>query len=715
MLLAWIGAFITWMSLDVYQSHYIAGLRTLGDTKTESIVGVPKEGRGDEWSTYIPILKQAYLEGFPEYSNLKPYFEKLNWFIAIPHFNISLIFLPNYLAYWLVPGGDALSFQGFFYNSTFIISVAWLLVNLGVKRRYAMACAFMLLCSQFYQVWWTSNFPILGMSLLPFAVLTSRMRRPYKFVLLAWCMAQMLFGEMYPPFYVSIAVAMVPFVYAARPDLLNKKDLILVVAATALALACYLALNWEFFQAVSHTSYPGQRINTGGGSTVKSLLGVVFPTLPADASGGDLTNLYTLAVGGTILPLLLLSLTPQVKWDKRSMRLTVVVAAVVAFCVIYMLVGISKELAMVTGLYLVPGPRMAIGLSLLIALYSITMISWSVDAFRPLTLLIVAILYLVVSEVSGPGKLLQANFFAIQYYQWIFICLVIAAIACFYCLRSYAFRRDVAITLILCGMAFAHIFIYGSFNPIMHAKDILKPVHSQVINDWLALYKKNGDKPFGLIGSYGHLLRGENLPALEAIHLANVTTKHYKDVFPDLSDSEIDQLFNQFRGIAFANVEKMNASGATVIFPVRPYAVPFTNAVEHDSNVGSVDSLSSEHVTVSASRISSDHFLVRWESSLLSPMPISEYLVLHMSCVAADSWVTRFPVVIAGSPVVPVALRGVAGQIIVQAPTGEAAEKCVSGLRISERPVESNRPVVSARLTTSPDQVLASGPFDANG
>jgi hypothetical protein len=681
--LAAIALFFIWISLGAYQSHYVAALRTMGDTTTKSIVGTPKEGRGDEWATYLPMLKQAYLEGFPVKSPLKPYFERLDWFIAIPHLNLSLIFLPNYILYWVAPGGKALSFQGFYYNAIFLASTTCLLINLGVKKRYAVICAVSVLFSQFYQVWWTSNFPILGASLLPFAIFTSPLRRPLKYGLLAWALAHMLFGEMYPPFYISIAWALAPVVLSVRGDLLNRRDISLAILAAGAAVACYFALNWDFFQLVSHTSYPGSRVNTGGGSSALALLGVLFPTLPADASGGMLENIYTLGVVGTMIPLVFLSMLPTIKWDRRTVRLTLVSSFVGAFFVVYMLFGVPRIIAEATGLYMVPGPRMELGFSLLVVVYSIIMISWNIDGARVAALFFLTICYAIVSILFPPSKFLLDNFFGIQYYSYIFLMLVAAGLL--YSIYRSADDESSRLmpSFVLFGMAIVQIVVYGSFNPIMRAADILRPVDSQLVNDWRALYKKNGDRPFATIGNYGHVLRGENLPALEAIHLANVDPHVYKRIFPNLSMAEIQRFFDQFRGIAFANVGKIDATGPTVVFPVEPHTVPFQNVIAKKVAGEAADTLLSSPAEVNIEASSPGSYIARWQSSLTVPLPIDKVLILHLSCSASMSWTTRFPVVLPGSPVVPVALRGLAGKLTVSAPNSEIASKCVSQMRVT--------------------------------
>lgn len=672
--------FVIWMSLGAYQSHYISGLRTLGDTSTQSIIGSSKEGRGDEWSTYLPILKQAYLEGFPSRSTLEPYFEKLDWFIAIPHKNLSLLFLPNQLAYWIFPGGKALSLQGFYYNALFIFSAAWLLVNLGIRRSIAYAVAITLLFTQFYQLWWTSNFPTLGASLLPFAILTSGLRLRHKSLLLYWAICHMLFGEMYPPFYISLAVALTPFVVAVKPSIAKPRQVLTAIAAAVAALITYVAVNWDFVKAVSGTSYPGHRINVGGGSTLNALAALFFPTLPQHAVGDPDAAMYTLSVAGTFLPLLFLSILPWAKWDRSTVRVTVVTVLAAAVISAYMIFGFPLLLSKLTGFYLVPGPRMAFGISVLIAFYFAFMISKNWDEFRVAPLFVCAVGYAAIAYYVGIDDIYTKNFFGIKFYPYMPIVMLVIGVLIASVIRAKSLSKAVAACLII-GMTLVHVVVFGSFNPIINAKYILDPVDSQITRDWRALWIKNGERPFAVIGNYGHLLRGEDLPALEAIHLASVNESIYGSIFTSLSALQIDQLFNQFRGIAFANTGSLNATGATVVFPIKKFSVPFENVVAFDD--GGSKTLLGGRPNFKLSSTEPGSFVVRWNSYLAQPLAIESPLTLWVKCPVSNSWVTRYPVSIAGRPLVRVALQGIAGEMTVSAQNSQAAEKCLANFRVT--------------------------------
>lgn len=677
-----IAALAIWMSLGAYQSHYISALRTLGDTTTNAYVGSPKDGRGDEWSTYLPMLKQAYNEGFPAVSGLKPYYERLDWFIAIPHANASLVFLPNQLTYWLLPGGKALSFQGFYYNALFLGSFTWFLFNLGIKPRLAFAVAVVVLFSQFYQMWWTSNFPALGASILPFAVFTSSLRSGWKYPLLFWALAHMLFGQMYPPFYISLAVALIPFTLAARPDLINFQKLALAAVAGIAALMAYLLLNWDYVQLVSATTYPGHRISTGGTSSARAIVDLILPTFPLGGAHDNDGDLYELNTAATFLPLLLLTVLPWVRWDKRAIRITIVSTITASVIVYYMLVGFPEILAKVTGFYLVPARRMHFGLSVLVACYSAFMLSNNWDRFRAWPLLIVVSGFAAVSYVAGTDASLQRNFFGVQWYGFALLALVLVG-ALATAVPFFRWKRTSAMTVsVVAGMTVVHIIIFGSFNPVMQAADILRPVDTQVTRDWKALYEKSDGKSFGILGNYGDVLRGEGLAALEAIHLANVNPSIYSGIFPNLTFTDVSKLFNGFRGIAFANIPgtgPADVAAVTLVFPLKPHSVSFA----HSTVVNGSGPAISGGVSAAAYKDGEGFFSVYWESTLTSPLGIDTPLVLSLGCPVRTSWLTRYPVSIVGAPLVDVALQGLAGEVVVPAKTKGDALKCVSTLKVT--------------------------------
>lgn len=672
-----------WLSLGVYQSHYLSALRMLGDASTENIVGTPKEGRGDEWATYLPLLKQDYREGFPARSSLAPYDERLQWFISLPHADLSLLFLPNQAAYWLVPGGTALSFQGLYYNLLLIASLVWLLRNLRVRLSLAVPVAFAVAFSHLYQVWWTSNFPALAACFLPFAVFTSGLKPPWKFLALFWSIGHVLFGQMYPPFYISLAAALVPFVLAVRPDLFTVRTLALAALASAAGLAVYAAVEWDFVKEVMGTTYPGRRFNLGGGSSFSTLMGMLLPTYPAQITPTSAGDFYELSVVGAIFPLMLLGLFPRIRVDHDAVRVSLVFALTALVLVIYARWGFSPLLARLTGFYMMPGRRAQFGLSILVILYAAYMLSRYWNSLAPLSLLLATGGYALVAWFVPMNANVRDAFMDIRFYPYLPVLLVLAGLLISLGWRDRSRRAGVVAMTLASGMALAQVFVFGSFNPLMHAGDIMRPVDSQFVRDWKVLYRMNGDKPLAIVGNYGHVLRGEGLPALQAIHLANVEESRYASLFPYLSPGDIHTGFNQFRGIAFENVAQphIEKTVATAVFPVRPHAVSFA----HDARSGeptAAGNLLHDPPTATVTRDSGNVFTGRWEGVLSNPLDENRRLALQVPCPVVDSWLTRYPLSWAGRPEHTAALQGLAGELKVNAGSEAEAAACIARMTV---------------------------------
>ncbi|HYG07194.1 MAG TPA: hypothetical protein VD865_12430 [Stenotrophomonas sp.] len=695
-LLTGVALVALWLGFQPYQSHYQSALRLLGDTQSQSYFGVPKEGRGDEWSTYLPILKQAYLEGFPAVSPLAPYNEKLKWFIAIPHLDASVLFLPNHLAYWVMPSGMALSFQGFYYYLILLGSAFWLMRNMGVRAVIAACATVALSFSHLYQAWWTSNFAVLATCLLPFAVLTSDLRPIHKWPLLFWSFGSMLFGQMYPPFYFSLALTLGPFVLAVKPGLLSWRTLAWASLCAVAAMAAYLLVNLDYVTAVSNTIYPGHRSSSGGGSTLRMLMAAFFPTFPTHAPPEVPGALYEGAMAGTYFPLLLAAVLPFVRWDKTEIRVTCVVVLVGLVQAFYAVHGFPEWLAKYSGFFIMPGRRAHFGLSVLVLVYSAFMLSRNFDRVRAVPLLLCCAGFAGVGLWSGVSDDISSGFSGIARYPY--FPLFFASIALLFSI--YFGRRDQAARAmahsILVGMAVVHVLVFGSFNPVIRASLIMDPVDSQLIRDWKALLQKNGGQPLSVIGSYGHLLRGENLPAFEAIHLANVDRGKYRELFPMLDDVALTTTFNHFRGIAFANIPVYQVSGLTAIFPVDWHGVAFTHSLSREPR-GERNLLTGEP-TVSVVQ-TPDGTVVYWQASLAHPLPINAPLELALPCVADESWLTRYPL---GGGLVPegVALQGVAGHFRLPGGGEREAAACAAAMAL----------VSSSDVEVADEQALSSLP-----
>lgn len=416
-----VAIFLVWIFFKPYQSHFLSGLRILGDTRTTNYIGKPKEGRGDEWSTYLPLLKQAALEGFPNKSEISPYKEKLNWFIGIPKADKSLFFLPNHASYFVLPNGLALSLQAIYYNLLLIFSLIWLMHNIQVDRGIALSASLMLVFSQFYQVWWTSNFPALAASILPFAILTSNLKSRWKFIASLWAVGHLLFGQIYPPFYISLFIGLTPLLLFIKPQVFQTRQILGVGLGALIAFILFFWYKHEYIQLVSHTEYPGRRFEVGGGSTWQALLNLIFPAWFIQYPGGA-EPVYELSVAGTILPVIFISMLPVVRWSRKTIFVTIGLLIIFAFSVNYAIYAIPAWLSKYSGLSMVPGRRMHIGISVSVFVYCAWVISENKDRFSLLRLIPILIIPIFFINQTPEYKKIAGEFsYSDQYYRFALI------------------------------------------------------------------------------------------------------------------------------------------------------------------------------------------------------------------------------------------------------------------------------------------------------
>lgn len=662
-----------WVSQGYYQSHYLSALRLLGDYKTKNVLGDPKEGRGDEWSTYLPILKQSYLEGFPKKSSLEPYKEEFNWPIAIPKFDISLFFLPNYIVYWILPGSNSLSIQGLYYNILLLFSIFLLLKNLGVKPIVAFTSGLMILFSHFYQVWWTSNVPALGASILPLAIYTSNLSSRIKFPVLFWSICHVLFGQIYPPFYISLAICLLPLLLAVRTDLLCIKNVLFSIATTSLALLVFIFSRWDYISAVSNTSYPGMRFSTGGDVNVRLLLSIILPSFPVSESSLIADSATALSSVGTILPLIFLSQLPFIKWDRFSKRVTIITFAMLAFVTIYMIAGFPAWLSKISLFYLVPGLRMIIGVSLLITFYCAIMISHHWQHLKITSVLFASLIFSLILYSSGPRLDIIKEFYLIKWYWLMPLFFSLLGTFLYYFSSNKIIAKNISIYTVLWGISIFHVISFGSFNPIIKAEHILVPVDTQVTRDIRKLIEFADAKPLSIIGNYGHVLRGEGLPVYNAIHLVNVDKNIYFNHLK-IQEHEWDKQLNLFRGISFGNVESTNYEGATIIFPADIGGLPFVHQIVH---VNADHTSLANEIHISEINLVDTGFRIHWSASLINDQAISKEFNIYIPCEVTQSWLTRYPVSDGSSDLLDYKLAKLAGAINIVAESESAAIGCV--------------------------------------
>src|SRR5690606_10174028 len=124
-----------------------------------------------------------------------------------------------------------------------------------------------------------------------------------------------------------------------------------------------------------------------------------------------------------------------------------------------------------------------------------------------IALLMVGSAYAAISAFISTPDLPEFAWY--QLYPYIFLGLIIAATGLTLSINSPSSRSTSIAMGVLFAMAAAHVAIFGSFNPVMRASDIMNPVDTPLVRQWRELYELNGRAPLAIDGNYGHLLRGE--------------------------------------------------------------------------------------------------------------------------------------------------------------------------------------------------------------
>lgn len=233
------------------------------------------------------------------------------------------------------------------------------------------------------------------------------------------------------------------------------------------------------------------------------------------------------------------------------------------------------------------------------------------------------------------------------------------------------------------GMAVVHVIVFGSFNPIMNANNIMRPVESQLIKDWKALYQMNNKSPFAVLGNFGHLLRGEGLPALEAIHMVNVDNSVYDSIFTEVPKDQRGFLFNRFLGIAFDSIENPDFNrGLTKVFPLHRHGVGLKHGF---SSIATKDAESLGNVGVKVEETSkSGVWSVFFTGFMYRERGLSESLEFSLGCTVDGSWVSRFPISGVEEASDGISLRGVIGLIQVEGVDKKSVEGCVKAIQLAK-------------------------------
>lgn len=255
------------------------------------LLSTPKKVRSDEWVVWTPsIFSQArHTPPFPiENSNLG--YGRAPLLMSIPVAYYTTFFRPQLWGFFLFDLERGFSFYWCAKVFGLLLASAWLLRQVGIKRRGLIAFGVIWIFFSGFVQWWFSSPAMLPEMVASWAVCVgcviafAEETKLWRLVLAAG--GFLFFGInfilcLYPPFQIPLlflALALLGALWMERrksgqPFRTRQAALLcaLSVAVLLLVLVPFWMDVWSTLQVIAQTEYPGQRHNPGGDYSVSQL------------------------------------------------------------------------------------------------------------------------------------------------------------------------------------------------------------------------------------------------------------------------------------------------------------------------------------------------------------------------------------------------------------------------------------------------------------
>lgn len=253
------------------------------------LLNSPRMIRGDEWVVATPMALAQFNSNFPTVNTSLGDGQSMNVILDVPSLNIWQIFKPHNIAFYIMPFDHAFAFKWWFMGYLLLLSVYFFVLRfLPKKRLLASLLAISVLLSPFVQ-WWYQYITVAPIFYILFIYLTatkiysskSRTALVAYTALLAYLIVCFALVQ-YPAFQIAVILAIVPiFIADLGKKILTKRTFLPLagVIASCLIILGFLVTIKPELQAISNSSYPGQRSITSGGYNPLHMLASGFSPL----------------------------------------------------------------------------------------------------------------------------------------------------------------------------------------------------------------------------------------------------------------------------------------------------------------------------------------------------------------------------------------------------------------------------------------------------
>lgn len=284
-LLVAIGIFVLCVIFEINGSSLGMWSSYLGQADTGNLLGVSRGIRSDEWAVSTPMMMSQYYntEGaFPYFGNIvRGTSTDMFMVYGQPVLDIAIVFKPFYWGYLFLSAGKGLAF--FWYGrwiALFVVSFEFFMLITNKDKKLSFLGACMLAFAPVVQWWFAINGLV---EMLVYGQLAIIMLKKYMTIektgirflsaLVIFICAGGFILTLYPAWqipmaYVILALGIWVIMENHQGVQIYKKDIILLVLLLLTFLGIFIHiwnLSKETIELVMNTTYPGKRIETGGG------------------------------------------------------------------------------------------------------------------------------------------------------------------------------------------------------------------------------------------------------------------------------------------------------------------------------------------------------------------------------------------------------------------------------------------------------------------
>lgn len=547
-------------------SNYGEILTFLGVPNSDAFIGTPKLVPGLDLEAYIytPHFQILVNNDFERFNKTSLFNEDLKSLYSLPIVDWGLIFKPNLWSFFIIPPAYAFSLFQLISILLFIIGYAKLGQALGASTKIAYLFSTMLFFTGFVQVWWL----LFGATLAVFPwiilLLISNIKNWIKYLLLYYVTCCWLITNFYPPLFIGLGFVAAILYITLQPRF--YRSILLIGIVGIFTVATVLLYLWEPIEAIKNSTYPGNRIASGGSDFPAVLwLNQIFPSLLQAGTQSLISVEMAEAAAITSYTLLILIFFKDYSsWftkEQATARKVISILLCGLFLMwTWMLLPLPSWLGSIF-LWDHVQPRRLVAASGILIFAICCFIAgkfpWKISFSRT----ILFSLFIVLPWISYKYQV-DVNY----RYKLIDILPVLASIVCFIIFKIRK-GNHAAIAITLLAALAVNISIFGRYNPIQSAKSIFNPSDSAGLQAISEIAKNSPNEVVSLNRFEGAVLNGLGFKS-GGHALLKPQPDVYRKYFSYLDKNEFNLIFNRTASIRVFHDIAPNASGLGVNVPI---------------------------------------------------------------------------------------------------------------------------------------------------